>query len=173
MIGLVPVQEPDFIEAPGIAELGQAIHGAVEDEGGVDGLAPAHVGDGGIVVVKGAPALHRQGVAAGVHGSAAGYRGQAFNVAVVEGDRLFGEAVEVGRLDPVVAVAGQVVVLQAVEHKHDNIFLSQIWHVASLSFGWPLRYSNLVPESRWRKKAIDYKAIPMISQSLAIDRVEI
>ena len=122
VVGLVAVGEPHFIEAARIAELGQAIHGAVEDQGGIDGAAPAQVGDGGVFGRQSHPARHGQGEAAGVHGPAAGHRGQALGVGVFKQRALAGQAIHVGGLDPGVAVTAQVVELEAVEHDDDGVF---------------------------------------------------
>ena len=122
VVGLVAVGEPHFIEAARIAELGQAIHGAVEDQGGIDGAAPAQVGDGGVFGRQSHPARHGQGKAAGMHGPTAGHRGQALGIGVFEQHALAGQTVEIGGLDPGVAVTAQVVELEAVEHDDDGVF---------------------------------------------------
>ena len=82
VVPLMAVQEPYLVEAARVSELGQTVHGAVKDQRRVDGSAPAQVGDGGVFLGEACPAGIGQGIAAGVHGAAAGHRGQTFRIGV-------------------------------------------------------------------------------------------
>ena len=138
VVELLTGVEAHEVETAGIAVLGQAHGRGVVDEGRLHVLAPHDVGDGGVVRGKRLPAAVRQREAARHQGAAHGHGGQAFAVGVFKEEALTGEAIDIGGLHNLVAVAAKVVELERVEHdQHDVLDLAVFFHGGSFRReGW-------------------------------------
>ena len=138
MVKLLAGVEAHEVKTARIAVFGQAHGRGVVDEGRLHVFAPHDVGDGGVVRGKRLPAAVRQREAARHQGAAHGHGGQAFAVGVFKEEALTGEAIDIGGLHNLVAVAAEIVELQRVEHdQHDVLDLAVFFHGGSFRReGW-------------------------------------
>ncbi len=113
----------DLVKAPPVAETRFTQQGDIGNQCGVDTPVPEKVGQNPFVGAEGRPALLCvcESVTAGPPASARGKRRQVFGEMVVEHDAFGSEPVEVGRLDPGIAVGTDKAEVQAVADDDDDV----------------------------------------------------
>ncbi len=121
MISFLASNEMDVIESPAINVFLQMKHRAVGDEGGLNMIPIANVADGRFLRRKVHPTGKRQGIAARGQGTTDGNGRQSFSIGVFEYRTFPGQGIDIGGLDPVIAIAARIIKLPTVGHDHDHI----------------------------------------------------
>ena len=111
------------VEPAAVAQTGLAQQGNIRDQCGAHALVPEQVGQDQLVAAQRRPTLLRVGKAVPPRPPASprGQRGQVFGKVMIEDGPLRRQAVEVGRLDPGVAVSTQEPQVQAVADHDDDV----------------------------------------------------
>ena len=133
VLGLTPHELP-LPEAAGEVHPRDEVVGHVGEEAGMVAAAHQRLGDGRLVGRHGLPAGdvdvvpghggiagEGEGPAARVQGASRRDGGQAFGMGVGEANALSSEAVQVGRVDPVVAVGTEIGGAQRIRHDDDDV----------------------------------------------------
>ena len=120
-VGFLPADPFPGIERPVEVEVRLEKVRAVHDEPGPDALRVGDLGDRDVAGIERLPPALRQDRVAGEKDAPHRDGGEAVPVALGEGYALGREPVEIGRLDPVVAVTPQVIGTEGVADHHDDI----------------------------------------------------
>jgi hypothetical protein len=120
-ISFVPADVPGVVKASlkGHGRLVKMID--IRDESGMDRLVPKNLRQDHIGRLQTLPSPERESVAAGEEGGSGRNRGKTFRVTLVKESPFLCEPVQIGRLDPIVAVATEVVPAKRVVDDDNDI----------------------------------------------------